>query len=144
VELIMLLIGLFGGFALHSGIKMLTERRFNFLIASEKLEYETLLNKKEEKLAYQQSVIQSVQHDIHHSSAVVNAQRIRGILSLYRLEVSNLSKRLTSIGKTTWGEAIEIDFREVDEKYFKIIEEQAKIIEYKIVNSAEPLNKLQE
>jgi hypothetical protein len=141
VEIITLLIGLFGGFALNFGITTLFKRRFNFLIQSERLEYENKLKEKEQRILYQAQLITSVMHDIHHSSAIVNVQRIRGMISLYRLEGSTLSTRLNRLGKTTWGEAIRIDFKEFDEKYFSIMEQQAQEAEDKLIKSIEPLNK---
>jgi hypothetical protein len=150
------LIGLLSVFASTSLGFLLIIRRYHFLTNPDRIAYEKAikeqaiqlkekderLSEKEKKLESQQLIISSVLHEIHHNGPVQNIQRVIGILSVYRLEVSNLTKRLLSMGLTTWGEAIRIDFQESEDKYINVALSEAKKAQEKILKAAEPLNDL--
>jgi hypothetical protein len=153
-----LLIGAFFFFALGFSTNTIIRRRYNALTNSSRLRYEEELKRlyedgvrqyeaglrQEERLQHQQRIIASVLHNIHHNSAISNIKTLLGLLSIYRLEVSSLVKRLKSLGKTSWGAAIEMDFRSAEDNYLTMIEVQAKEAEQKILKAVEPLNDLQD
>jgi hypothetical protein len=98
------------------------------------------LREKEKKIEFQLSAIQSMISSAHHRSENSNLKTIRGLISVYRLEVSRLIDRVTRLGGLAWAEALANDFLHIDKQLLSEIEKQCIEGEEKIMKSVEQFN----